>query len=96
MRDFFRNVMYVVADFGRYAPEVANIDKDIVAPYKHVIPTFDDDAASFEDRKTLLFFQGTIVRKQVGRLTCVKCVSLGISLHISRGHNGIVLMEGLR
>lgn len=66
MRNFFRNVMYVVADFGRYAPEVANIDKDIVAPYKHVIPTFDDDAASFEDRKTLLFFQGTIVRKQGG------------------------------
>ncbi|KAG0504262.1 hypothetical protein KC19_6G140500 [Ceratodon purpureus] len=66
MRDFFRNVMFVVSDFGRYAPEVANIGKDIVAPYKHVIPTFVDDGASFEDRKTLLFFQGTIVRKQGG------------------------------
>ena len=66
MRNSFRNVMFVVADFGRCAPEVANIGKDIVAPYKHVIPTFVEDAASFEDRRTLLFFQGTIVRKQVG------------------------------
>lgn len=65
MRDFFRNVMYVVADFGRYAPEVANMEKDIVAPYKHVIPSFVNDTTTFEDRDTLLFFQGTIHRKQV-------------------------------
>jgi len=67
MRDFFRNVMYVVADFGRYPPEVASMEKDIVAPYKHVIPSFVDDSTSFEERQTLLFFQGTIHRKQVCR-----------------------------
>lgn len=97
MRDAFRNVMYVVADFGRYTPKVANVDKDIVAPYKHVIPSFDDDSASFEDRKTLLFFQGTIVRKQVGRLICVGCISfLAFFLFtFSRCDCGIILMEGI-
>jgi hypothetical protein len=69
MRGEFRKVMFVVADFGRYGAEVANLRKDVVAPYKHVIPSFQDDAsgaASFESRPTLLFFQGAIVRKQGG------------------------------
>ncbi|KAG0615965.1 hypothetical protein M758_5G079700 [Ceratodon purpureus] len=68
-REQFRNVMFVVADFGRYGAEVANIRKDVVAPYKHVIPNFDEDldsAASFQARPTLLFFQGAIVRKEGG------------------------------
>lgn len=68
-RDRFRNSMFVVADFGRYVTNVANMRKDVVAPYKHVIPTFDDDttgAKSFPLRPTLLFFQGAIVRKEGG------------------------------
>jgi hypothetical protein len=65
MRDHLRNAMFVVADFGRYPEEVANIGKDIVAPYKHVIQSFVDDASTFNLRKTLLFFQGAIVRKEV-------------------------------
>jgi len=68
-RDRFRNVMFVVADFGRYGTQIANLQKDVVAPYKHVIPCFDDDltgAASFPLRPTLLFFQGAIVRKEGG------------------------------
>ncbi|KAG0626736.1 hypothetical protein M758_2G147500 [Ceratodon purpureus] len=90
MRDFFRNVIYVVADFGRYAPEVANIDKDVVAPYKHVIPTFDDDVASFEARKTLLFFQGTIVRKQGGviRQQLYEMLKNEKGVHFEEGSSG--------
>ena len=68
-REQFQRVMFVVADFGRYAEEVANLRKDVVAPYKHVIPNFDEDvksAASFDARPTLIFFQGAIVRKEGG------------------------------
>lgn len=65
MRHVLHHAMFVVADFGRYSSHVANINKDIVAPYKHVIPSFHDDHSSFDDRTTLLFFQGAIVRKEV-------------------------------
>ncbi|XP_024398479.1 probable arabinosyltransferase ARAD1 [Physcomitrium patens] len=68
-REQFRSAMFVVADFGRYDAEVANIAKDVVAPYKHIIPNFDDDidsVSSFNTRTTLLFFQGAIVRKEGG------------------------------
>ena len=65
MRDQLRNAMFVLADFGRYSSEVANLNKDIVAPYKHVIPSYTEDPISFEQRTTLLFFQGAIVRKEV-------------------------------
>lgn len=65
MRDQLRNAIFVVADFGRYGSEVANIGKDVVAPYKHIVQAFPDDATSFESRKTLLYFQGAIVRKEV-------------------------------
>lgn len=66
MRNFFSKAIFIVADFGRYPSEVANLRKDVVAPYKHVIPSFVDDSTPFEEREILLFFQGTIVRKQVG------------------------------
>ncbi|KAH9551556.1 hypothetical protein CY35_09G020900 [Sphagnum magellanicum] len=66
MRHVLHHAMFVVADFGRYSSHVANINKDIVAPYKHVIPSFHDDHSSFDDRTTLLFFQGAIVRKEGG------------------------------
>ncbi|KAG0577318.1 hypothetical protein KC19_5G147800 [Ceratodon purpureus] len=66
IRDQLRNAIFVVADFGRYDPEVANIGKDVVAPYKHVVQAFPDDATSFESRKTLLYFQGAIIRKEGG------------------------------
>lgn len=66
MREELRKAMFVVADFGRYGKEVANIRKDVVAPYKHVIPTFDQDTNAFQVRTMLLFFQGAIVRKEGG------------------------------
>lgn len=63
--DQLGSVIFVVADFGRYSPEYANIGKDIVAPYKHVVSALPEDLTTFESRKTLLFFQGAIHRKEV-------------------------------
>lgn len=57
---------FIVADFGRPSSKVSHLGKDIVAPYKHMIPTFIGDHTSFESRPTLLFFQGAIHRKQGG------------------------------
>ncbi|CAA6654501.1 unnamed protein product [Spirodela intermedia] len=58
--------MFILADFGRYPPSVANVDKDVVAPYKHVVKTFANDSSGFDDRPTLLYFQGAIYRKDGG------------------------------
>jgi len=66
MRDALHSAMFVVADFGRYTPEIANITKDVVAPYKHVVLSYQDDHSTFNNRNTLLFFQGAIIRKQGG------------------------------
>ncbi|KAG7575869.1 Exostosin-like [Arabidopsis thaliana x Arabidopsis arenosa] len=60
--------MFVVADFGRYSPHVANIDKDIVAPYKHLVPSYVNDTSGFDGRPILLYFQGAIYRKAVSTL----------------------------
>ncbi|KAG1365567.1 putative arabinosyltransferase ARAD1 [Cocos nucifera] len=57
--------MFILADFGRYIPHVANVEKDIIAPYKHVIKTFVNDTSTYDDRPTLLYFQGAIYRKDV-------------------------------
>jgi hypothetical protein len=78
VRERLGSVMFVVADFGRYEPAYANIAKDIVAPYKHVVATFPEDHTSFESRATLLFFQGAIYRKEVrvAPLACNPNVSL--------------------
>ncbi|KAI4341189.1 hypothetical protein MLD38_025945 [Melastoma candidum] len=58
--------MFILADFGRYPPNIANINKDIIAPYKHVVQNFDNDLSGFNDRPTLLYFQGAIYRKDGG------------------------------
>ncbi|KAF8089883.1 hypothetical protein N665_0495s0030 [Sinapis alba] len=58
--------MFVVADFGRYSPRVANVDKDIVAPYKHLVPSYVNDTSGFDSRPVLLYFQGAIYRKAGG------------------------------
>jgi hypothetical protein len=46
---------------------VARLAKDVVAPYVHVLPSYQQDNAidPFSLRKTLLFFQGRIHRKNV-------------------------------
>ena len=59
--------IFIVADFGRLDKTVARLGKDVVAPYVHVLPTYNEDNVSdpFSARKTLLFFQGRIRRKAV-------------------------------
>ena len=57
--------MFILADFGRYPPSIANVEKDIIAPYKHVVKTFENDSSGYHDRPTLLYFQGAIYRKDV-------------------------------
>ncbi|KAJ0975596.1 hypothetical protein J5N97_017561 [Dioscorea zingiberensis] len=58
--------VFILSDFGRYPPTIANVEKDIIAPYKHVVRTFENDSSGFDDRRTLLYFQGAIYRKDGG------------------------------
>lgn len=58
--------MFVLADFGRYPVEIANLDKDIIAPYMHLVRTIPNgESAPFDQRPTLSYFQGAIYRKDV-------------------------------
>lgn len=57
---------YILSDFGRYPINVANVDKDVIAPYKHIVRTFENDSLGFDSRPTLMYFQGAIYRKDGG------------------------------
>ncbi|CAN1765239.1 Probable arabinosyltransferase ARAD1 [Linum perenne] len=59
--------MFVLSDFGRYPPNVANVEKDVIAPYKHVVKSYENDLSEFDTRPTLLYFQGAIYRKDASR-----------------------------
>ncbi|WCJ35938.1 Exostosin family protein [Euphorbia peplus] len=66
-RKMLGSAMFVLADFGRYPIEIANLQKDIIAPYKHVVRTIpSDNSAHFDERPILLFFRGAIYRKDGG------------------------------
>ncbi|XP_065852482.1 probable arabinosyltransferase ARAD1 isoform X2 [Euphorbia lathyris] len=58
--------MFILSDFGRYPPNIANVDKDVIAPYKHVIKSYTDDLSNYDSRPILLYFQGAIYRKDGG------------------------------
>lgn len=58
--------MFILSDFGRYPPNIANVQKDIIAPYRHVIKSFANDTSTYDSRPILLFFQGAIYRKDGG------------------------------
>ncbi|KAG9458719.1 hypothetical protein H6P81_003227 [Aristolochia fimbriata] len=58
--------IFILADFGRYPPNIANVEKDVIAPYRHMIRNFVNDSAGFDTRPTLLYFQGAIYRKDGG------------------------------
>uniref|UniRef100_A0A0A9E1Y6 Exostosin GT47 domain-containing protein n=1 Tax=Arundo donax TaxID=35708 RepID=A0A0A9E1Y6_ARUDO len=60
--------VFVLCDFGRYPPSVANLDKDVIAPYRHVVGNFANDTAGYDDRSTMLYFQGAIYRKDGGSI----------------------------
>ncbi|RDX89539.1 putative arabinosyltransferase ARAD1, partial [Mucuna pruriens] len=63
------SAMLVLADFGRYPYQLANINKDIIAPYRHIVSTIPRaESASYEERSTLLYFQGAIYRKDGGAI----------------------------
>lgn len=60
---------FVLADFGRYEAKMANIEKDVIAPYKHVVRSISSErSAPFERRPTLVYFQGAIYRKDGGSI----------------------------
>ncbi|CAJ1918847.1 unnamed protein product [Sphenostylis stenocarpa] len=59
---------FILSDFGRYPPNIANVEKDVIAPYKHVVGSYDNDQSSFDSRPILLFFQGAIYRKDGGHV----------------------------
>lgn len=60
--------LFILSDFGRYHPRVASLEKDVIAPYKHMAKTFVNDSAGFDDRPTLLYFRGAIQRKEGGSI----------------------------
>lgn len=69
-RNNLGSAMFVLADFGRYPVEIANVDKDVIAPYKHVLRSNPvAESATFEGRPILVYFQGAIYRKDVSSST---------------------------
>lgn len=70
--------MFVLSDFARYPRKIANLDKDVIAPYKHMVKTIrPDESPSFDQRPILVYFQGAIYRKDV---SCVHHFRLFICL----------------
>lgn len=67
LREQVNQSILIVADFGRYPKTLANLSKDVVAPYVHVVDSFTDDNTTdpYESRSTLLYFRGRTVRKAV-------------------------------
>ncbi|KAK8955232.1 hypothetical protein KSP40_PGU015135 [Platanthera guangdongensis] len=57
--------MFLLAYFERDPVEIANINKDIIAPYNHVVSSIGNESSTFEVRPLLAYFQGAIVRKDV-------------------------------
>lgn len=65
-KNFLGSAMFVLSDFGRYSSANANLEKDIIAPYLHVVKTIsNNESAPFEKRPVLAYFQGAIYRKDV-------------------------------
>ncbi|CAN8239838.1 unnamed protein product [Cochlearia groenlandica] len=68
-RNHLGSAMFVLSDFGRYSSDIANLGKDIIAPYFHVVKTIaNNESASFERRPVLAYFQGAIYRKDGGTI----------------------------
>ncbi|KAJ0988315.1 hypothetical protein J5N97_006671 [Dioscorea zingiberensis] len=65
-REKLGSAMFILADFGRYQAEIANLKKDLIAPYNHVVRPLGEDSPSFDDRPLLVYFQGAIRRKAAG------------------------------
>ncbi|KAK3027440.1 hypothetical protein RJ639_042080 [Escallonia herrerae] len=60
------SAIFVLADFGRYPVEIANLEKYLIAPYKHMVKTVAaSKSAPFEGRPILVYFRGAINRKDL-------------------------------
>ncbi|KAI3744778.1 hypothetical protein L1987_57869 [Smallanthus sonchifolius] len=70
LREEVNASILIVADFGRFSKSMSSLQKDVVAPYKHVVESFMDDDSSnpFKLRSMLLFFRGRTVRKSEGKV----------------------------
>lgn len=78
------SAMFVLADFGRYPTKIANLEKDIIAPYRHVVRTIPSaDSAPFDKRPILVFFQGAIYRKDVSILPFYELNYLNVCFYSS-------------
>ncbi|CAN4115701.1 unnamed protein product [Withania somnifera] len=68
-REKVNAAIFIIADFGRPSPAVSNLRKDVVAPYGHVVESFeaDDFLDPYDSRTTLLFFRGKTNRKAEGK-----------------------------
>ncbi|MED6217462.1 hypothetical protein PIB30_018099 [Stylosanthes scabra] len=68
-RNNLGSAILVLADFGRYPVELANVNKDIIAPYRHLVGTIPRaKSPSYNERPTLVYFQGAIYRKDGGAI----------------------------
>jgi hypothetical protein len=72
-----KNSVLLVADFGRLRPDEASLQKDVVIPYVHRVPTFAplEEQEAPPERDLLLFFAGNRFRKEVrgGILVVSQC-----------------------
>ncbi|KAD4983250.1 hypothetical protein E3N88_19921 [Mikania micrantha] len=70
LREEVNASILIVADFGRFSKSMSTLQKDVVAPYKHVVESYMDDDSSnpYKLRTTLLFFRGRTVRKSEGKV----------------------------
>ncbi|KAI3423080.1 Exostosin domain-containing protein [Psidium guajava] len=68
LREQVNASILIVADFGRFSKTMSNLNKDVVAPYVHVVESsLDDDTVDpYGLRPLLLFFRGRTVRKDEG------------------------------
>lgn len=70
VRNQIGSAMFLVADFGRCPQSVSRLSKDVVVPYNHLLPPFDESPdeghKAWEQRTTLLYFQGAVKRKDEG------------------------------
>ncbi|CAI9757539.1 unnamed protein product [Fraxinus pennsylvanica] len=61
--------MFVLSDFGRYSRKLANLEKDVIAPYKHMVRSIPiANSPSFNERSILMYFRGAIYRKDGGAI----------------------------
>ncbi|KAG9130001.1 hypothetical protein Leryth_007108 [Lithospermum erythrorhizon] len=59
LHDDVKSAILIVSDFGRFTHLQANLSKDVVAPYDHVVDSYmnDDLSDPFDSRPTLLYFR---------------------------------------